>query len=570
MEIDEVVKLLEEIAPTVDNWHGIGTALRKQELKSPEHILWKYVFAFEYMDVEESNRDYFERYGPFAPWIEMQGGVFPPPLNTISDEILAEWVTVLEKVQHPILSSRLADLLWVRRWGNRPDLFARQAIDSYLEVAKGNWVELYRANCLTRALSVCKQISDGERKTRIISATMKACALELKSDEWRPGVSLRLIEALVKLPKGEIPNEVDNLLNKALEVYKKDAWIVENVLGLMIRRADVRKQKELQLHQISKWVEEADKSEQGIIKLHNLEHALELARNYGFQDVADEMRRRIQSVPEEDLQLKTYSSQIEIPNDVVEEYLNSFIDERGLTESLTRFGSNGPPSGDHKKNIEEIERHVQEFPLQFHITRAVYDENNAPIRFGRNLDENKEISLAQYESMSIRLFGKMAPNILERIVQKHGSPSTNELTEFFTTPLIPKDISANIAQAIDWYYKNEFDVAAHLLVPRIEAIFRILVRELGLPIIREPVGTIPGGVVQLGSLLTMLQDKLDESWRRYFYNLLANPIGINLRNRICHGLITKADKDDVALLIHVVCNFRLIRVSKPDETEEVK
>jgi len=55
MEIDEVVKLLEEIAPTVDSWHGIGTVLRKQELKNPEHILWKYVFAFEYMDVEESN-----------------------------------------------------------------------------------------------------------------------------------------------------------------------------------------------------------------------------------------------------------------------------------------------------------------------------------------------------------------------------------------------------------------------------------------------------------------------------------------------------------------------------------
>jgi hypothetical protein len=568
MEIDEVAKLLEEIAPTVDNWHGIGTILRKQELNSPEHTLWKYIFAFEYMDVEESNRDYFERYGAFAPWIEMQGGVFPPPLNTISDDILAEWEAVLEKIQHPILRSRTADLLWERRWGNRPDLFARQAIDSYLEVAKGNWVELYRANCLTRAIDVCKQIGDRERKTRIIDTIIQACAHELGAEEWRPGVSLRLIEALVKLPKGEIPNEVNNLLNKALEVYKKDAWIAENVLSIMIRQADARKQKELQLHQVQIWVEEADKNEQGILKLHHLEHALELARNYGFQDVANEMRRRIQSVPEEDLQLKTYSVQIEIPNEVVDEYLNSFVDEQGVTESLTRFGSNGPPSGNHKKNIEEIEKHVQEFPLQFHVTRAVYDKNNAPIRFGRNLDENKEIALAQYETMNIMLFGKMAPNILGRIIQKHGLPSINELTEFFTTPLIPKDIAGNIAQAIDWYYKDEFDVAAHILVPRIEAIFRTLVRELGLPIIREPVGSIPGGVVQLGSLLTMLEDKLDESWRRYYYNLLVNPIGVNLRNRICHGLITKAGKDDVALLIHVVCNFRLIIVSNPDETDE--
>ncbi len=570
MEIDEIVKLLEEIAPTVSNWHDIGTALRKQGLENPQHILWKYVFAFEYMYVEKANRDYFDRYGPFAPWIEMEGGVFPPHLNARSDEILEEWATVLERVKHPVLCSRLADLLWERNWGKRPDLYARQAIDSYLEVSSGNWIELYRANCLTRALDLCKKIKDVERKAKIISSTIDACDQELRSEAPKPGVSLRLIEALMKLPKAEIPAAVERLLDMAIHVHEKDAWIVENVLGLMMRRADAKGQKELQLYQISRWVEEADKSEKGILQLHHLEHALELARNYGFQDVADEMRRRIQSVPEEDLQLKTLSSKIEIPNEKVEEYLNSFIDERGMKESLTRFGLNEPPSGDYKKNIEEIEKHVRDFPLQFYVTRVVYDENNAPIRFGRNLDENKEIALAQYETMSITLFGKFAPNILERIKQKHELPSVEELTEFFTTPLIPKDISVNIAQAIHWYFKDEFDVTAHLLVPRIETIFRILVRELGLPIIREPVGTTPGGVLQLGSLLTMLQDKVDESWRRYFYNLLANPIGINLRNRICHGLIAKASKEDAALLIHVVCNLRLIRVSKPGETEEAK
>src|SRR6266545_1582471 len=127
MEIDEIVQLLEEIAPTVGDWHEIGTALRKQELNDPEHILWKYVFAFEYMYVEEANSDYFERYGPFAPWIEMQGGVFPPPLSAMNDEILEEWSVVLKKVQHPVLCSRLADLLWERRWGKRSDLFAREA-----------------------------------------------------------------------------------------------------------------------------------------------------------------------------------------------------------------------------------------------------------------------------------------------------------------------------------------------------------------------------------------------------------------------------------------------------------
>jgi hypothetical protein len=61
----------------------------------------------------------------------------------------------------------------------------------------------------------------------------------------------------------------------------------------------------------------------------------------------------------------------------------------------------------------------------------VYDEFNAPIRFGRSMEENKEIALANHETMGIRLFGTSAPEILQRIKQKHGTPPVNELTEFF-------------------------------------------------------------------------------------------------------------------------------------------
>ena len=150
--------------------------------------------------------------------------------------------------------------------------------------------------------------------------------------------------------------------------------------------------------------------------------------------------------------------------------------------------------------------------------------------------------MTNYETIRIRVFGTFAPEILRRITQKHGVPPIAELKDFFITPIISEDIAENIAKAIDWYYKDEYDVAAHLLVPRIEAIIRILAKELDLPIIREPVGATPGGVVPLGSLLTMMKHRIDESWRRYFYNVLANPIGINLRNRICHGLLPNSDK----------------------------
>ena len=567
MEIKEIVRLLEEAASTASNWHNVGMALRKQGLEDREHPLWKYVFAFEYMQVEETNKDYFERYGLFAPWIEMQGKVFPPPLNTIKDDFLADWATVLEMVKNPIICSRLADLLWIRRWGDRPDIYARKAIDSYFKVAKGNWIELERSFCLIRALSLSKEINDSERKAKAINAIVNSSYTELRSIDPKPGVSLRLIESLMKLPKTEIPCDVNALLELALKVHEKDVWIVENILDLMIRRASAEKQNELQHYQINRWVEEVDKAGQGFIKLSHLEHALELARNYGFQEIVDEMRSRIQSIPDEELGLKTISAEVKIPTEKFEAYLNWFVDDRGWKESLTRFGFHGPPSGDHKKNIEEIEKQLKDFPLQFLVTQAVYDENNAPIRFGKSVDENKDIALVNYETMGIRLFGNSAPEILHRIKNKNGMPPIKELTEFFITPIISEEIAENIAKAIELFFEDEFDIATHLIVPRIENIIRIIAREVGLPIIREPVGSSPGGVIQLGNLLTMLKGRTDESWRRYFYNLLVDPIGVNLRNRVCHGLLPKFGKEDASLLIHVVCNLRLIRIQKKSNSE---
>jgi hypothetical protein len=568
MEIDEIVKLLEEGADTASDWHSIGTFLRKQTPEEREHPLWKFVFAFEYIHVEDSNKDYFERYGLFAPWIEMQDVVFPPPLNTIKDDFLADWYYALGMAKNPIICSRLADLLWVRKWGERPDLFARQAIDCYVEVSKGEWIEIERTFCLNRALDLSKEINDTERKTNIILLTIDSCYQELRSENQKPGVSLRLIETLMKLPKTDIPSEVDNLLELAFNVYQENVWVIENILELMTKRVDTDKQKEIRILQINRWVAEAEKGgRKGIARLGDLQHALEIARNYGFQEIANDIRHRIQSTSEEDLNLSTFSKSINLPKEEMDKFISSFIDTKGWPESLIKFGSYGPPSGNYKKNIENVEQESQKNPLSFLITRFVYQDDNALIKIGKNLEENKAIALVDHETMYIGVFGQFAPEIIRQIKDKFGSPSVEDMTSFFTTSIIPGDVAENIAISLDYYNKGEYDIATHLLVPRLEAVIRIVAREIGLVIIQEPIGEKPGGVIQLGSLLTRMQGRMDESWRRYFYNCLADPLGINLRNRICHGLLPKASLYDASLLIHIACNLKLLEIHQTPAEE---
>lgn len=54
---------------------------------------------------------------------------------------------------------------------------------------------------------------------------------------------------------------------------------------------------------------------------------------------------------------------------------------------------------------------------------------------------------------------------------------------------------------------------------------------------------------------------MDESWRRYLANLLCDPLGLNLRNTIGHGLIAEVDQYNAALLVHAACHLATLTVS---------
>src|SRR5262249_52088116 len=131
---------------------------------------------------------------------------------------------------------------------------------------------------------------------------------------------------------------------------------------------------------------------------------------------------------------------------------------------------------------------------------------------------------------------------------------------FFSTPLIPEETAERIARSLYLYWQDNPDESCHVIMPRIESTIRNLARDLGLVVFREPQRGKPGSIRSLGDIIWSLKGFMDESWRRYLWNLLCDPIGTNLRNRVSHGLLTKAEKSDAALLIHVVCYLRLIKI----------
>lgn len=571
MGIEQLIDIADKLARTESHWMVIGEKLKSQTGDFLPEIRDTLISALMYNYVEVSEAQRRATWGVYAPFVEFADGrVFPLPLNNLADNQLTWLQAILSQAKEPALLSRINDLLWVRRFTNRPDIFARAAVDQYLVLADGVWEAIYRTECLVRSLEIGVEMNDTEI-IRISSTKAISFAHEnLSGRELTPGIPLRIVEALDRLPERQQTSEIDILLDKCLEKYRKLSYALEAVYEMKAKRS--RSDEERDSYRkalVDRWREEAQHSK-GLVKLANLRKAEELARAYGFAKDVQEILKSIQSIPEEEFEFKEIETTITIPNEKIRGYINWFFKGESWQEVLTRYGWHGPPSGDYKKNLDDIQKYKSKHPIQFLVSGIVLDDNNTPLMFPQTEDQHAQRHLIQQEHLGITFFGTLADQILEKLFNDFENISQEDLTLFFTTELISKEVAERIAVTIDLYRKEQYDAAAHILLTKIEAVFRTLARKLGFAVIRPPVGEKPGGVLALGTILDLLKGRFDESWRRYFVNLLSNPLGANIRNRVLHGLTMSATKREAALLIHAVCYLRLIGVITKNAGEETE
>jgi hypothetical protein len=108
-----------------------------------------------------------------------------------------------------------------------------------------------------------------------------------------------------------------------------------------------------------------------------------------------------------------------------------------------------------------------------------------------------------------------------------------------------------------------------VIVPRLESVLREFARRLGIPIVVEPSGPKPGHVKSLGPMLDQLRPAFAQrGWHAYVENALAEPLGLNLRNAIAHGLRDRIDEVDAALLIHVASFLRSLELRRPEKVAD--
>jgi hypothetical protein len=546
----EHLRLIEEAVDQASSEHDLRARVQAQddEAQSLGPAVLAFGFHFIPADAAETRA---RRGGPWGPMVEFDGTQFPPPLDRIDDDVLAAWQQMLEALDKPAVQARCGDLLWVRKYGDRPDKAARAAVRGYLALAENDdWREMELTEGLARSLEISRELRDDDLTAEVARTLSAAADREISNEELRPGITLRLLQPLVALPSDLRPEGLYEQLLAAEARYGDDPYIAQAV-GESIAQLDPDQREDINRKTVRRWIDEASKGD-ALLRVMRLQQALELALSSGLKAEADEIRLLLGRVEEKDLDLATIQAEVTIPREPIDR-LAEELRNLDLTQALRIFGAQGPPTGDPTEAEQAASEAVREAPLLSLIPRVVLGEvYPSPVFKADTPERQQRLETAEYRARYARIWSVVAAAVLDATFNERR-PSKEELETALTSPLFVGELTERVATSFELYLDGRYDECVHLLTPRIEAALRTTAAAAGVPVTVPPRGEEPGGVATLGAILTGLEGRLDEGWRLYLTTVLTDPLALNLRNAVAHGTRGSFGKTDAALLLHIVC-----------------
>lgn len=551
--LGELIDRIDAAAAECTFVHEMSTrlALTEDEKSGP---LGKLGIAFEYGEAHENAAVGSH----FIPMLVTAEWCYPTPLDQVDDAYTALWIEAADRAQSPLARARLNDICWDGGFGPDRGERGRRAVDAYLEHAEAlapyddqqsdSLVPMARFDALKRAARIAGQLSDAARLARTCEAATAATRESVESSNYEPGVALGLIEVLIQARYDDAV--IDELLTAARERYASDRFIFADVLQLELKRATTPEQEiALQRELVLNGLAQADETE-GLVRMHHLEHAVTMARDFGQADLANELTAKLQALGDEDLGFATQSVTTEIPRESVEEYLAQFTDAADWREALLRLVYS-PPSGNVTENREHEIELARSAPLTRLFTRVLVGGDGLPRFTASSEDERREAALVSSEMLRANISALLLAQALTRIWEKWGPITGDDLTAFLGEQHHVKESTARgLARDFGRYFAGDFEGCAFCITPRLESLVRALVLAIPLPVYRTQRAATPGQYPGLGRLIPELQQAgLDESWSRFLQGFLANPMGANFRNELLHGFEDDPSAASATLLL---------------------
>ncbi|MEH7076970.1 DUF4209 domain-containing protein [Neobacillus drentensis] len=315
-----------------------------------------------------------------------------------------------------------------------------------------------------------------------------------------------------------------------------------------------------------------DKS--AIVKAHFYELAMQHYSNIGNTQKIEEMKVKIrQSYEQSEGEFKEFSYSYDLPKELIEKIINPYLD-LDILKALEVLSITHSFIPDLKLVEEQTKKQEKKSPIQFLVSRSILDDGKKIVQGVEDRDSYKlayDSNYMMHLSMNISMLLML---IFERLVKDKGLTADDFVKKISSWPLLHQKNSYLVESGIRKFFENDFVSSLHILVPQFESCLRRMFSQAGFA-----TTSIKRGMAQheetFNEFLNRedIKNVLGETLHRYIQMIMVEQTGLNLRNKIAHGLISieecnKQNNITVLYLYLLITSFVLNDHDKDNENSE--
>jgi lysyl-tRNA synthetase class 1 len=542
---------------------------------------WAELAAFSFSLQEESV--WATSYGPAFETAPDGKPEYSPDISDADSQTVEHWDIRSQQTANPILAARYSDLVWdftsLVAKAKSPVEAARRAIDAYVKASK----LIYKfatqpVQYLERALSLSLKISDKQRLCEVIEAMF-----DFHDYSSEPGSWSFLFEQLYnnkKIPLSEIQEgriiaKLEEILAGATQFGGKEfdpfnAESAASKLAVHYSRKGLPREVARVIRAYGISFEKLAESAAPTLAMGWLQPVYDAYFRAGLREDATRVQLAIKlkgSCAREDM--RTISANIEIPKEQMEQWLES-VTSGGFESAMNKIAIEFITKTDRARALVRMRSTLAPLSAAIGIQKIADSQVVAQIGSTEGDPEGRIIwQLAQLIEMESSFL-----NLALKRVQDQYQYSAEDMVSFLSrSPIFDPLFNSLMEEGIEAYLKEDWVKAIHILVPQIENSLRRLLFLMGIPTNKPLRGS--NTIMQEKTLNDIFDDPaiqlaLEEDTLNYFRTFLNDTRGLNVRNRVAHGLCPRdffspliADR-----LVHILLSLSRLNYKAEIETPQ--
>jgi len=304
-----------------------------------------------------------------------------------------------------------------------------------------------------------------------------------------------------------------------------------------------------------------------LVQAHFYEKAMQFYSQNGLTEKIKEMKVKIRQSYEQSIkEMKLISIPMEVPKEKIDILIKPFL-EINIMDALELISKSENLFPDLNAIQEQTKKQEKDFPLQFLLDKSILDDDKKVMQA---VEDNDNFKMA-YDSiymvhLNIRntLF---LTGVIDKLIRVKGLTADKFIQKVISWSLMPSQNISFIELGIRKFFEKDYISSLHILVPQFESCLRRMFSQAGFA-----TTSIKRGMVQheetFNEFLNRddVKEVLGESLHKCIQMIMVEQTGLNLRNKIAHGLIKveNCNKESNILILFLYLQITKFKLKKVD------